>query len=110
MLHCAVLCAPVSPWLMHVFAACKYSLAGRKSRHDMCSNACGRDALKGYVKSIVLRNNTITGVRYRDDPTIMAWDLINEPFNPGDDTGKVLTVGTLHSFTSSRHLFLTAGI
>lgn len=52
----------------------------------------GRDALKGYVRSVVLRNNTITGVTYRDDPTIMAWDLVNEPFNPGDDTGKILTV------------------
>jgi hypothetical protein len=52
----------------------------------------GRNALKGYVRSVVLRNNTITGVTYRDDPTIMAWDLVNEPFNPGDDTGKVLTV------------------
>lgn len=40
----------------------------------------------------MLRNNTITGVTYRDDATIMAWDLVNEPFNPGDDTGKILTV------------------
>jgi hypothetical protein len=39
----------------------------------------------------VLRNNSLTGLRYCDDPTIMAWDLINEPFNPGDATGTVLT-------------------
>lgn len=54
-----------------------------------------RDALKRYIKKIVLRNNTITGVRYSEDPTIMAWDLINEPFNPGDDSGTVLTVRPL---------------
>lgn len=61
-----------------------------------------RDAFKGYVKSIVERNNSITGVRYCDDPTIMAWDLVNEPFNPGDDTGKILTVRSI----DTRHFTL----
>ena len=28
------------------------------------------------------RTNTITGIPYRDDPTIMAWQLANEP-RPG---------------------------
>ena len=46
------------------------------------------------MRSIVQRNNSMTGVRYCDDPTIMAWDLVNEPFNLGDDTGKVLTVSS----------------
>ena len=44
------------------------------------------------MKAIVLRNNTITGRLYKDDPTILAWDLVNEPFNPGDDSGEILTV------------------
>ena len=52
----------------------------------------GRDAFKKYVRSIVTRRNSITGRLYKDDPTIMAWDLANEPFAPGDNTGRNLTV------------------
>lgn len=32
-----------------------------------------------YVKAIVGRTNSITGKPYRDDPTIMAWQVCNEP-------------------------------
>ena len=63
-----------------------------------------RDAFKNYVRSIVLRNNTLTGRLYRDDPAILAWDLVNEPFNYGDDSGKVMTVSIL----IARLTFLTS--
>ena len=46
-----------------------------------------------FVTAIVLRKNSITGVLYRDDPTILAWDIANEPSNPGDETGDILQVG-----------------
>ncbi len=49
-----------------------------------------------FVTAIVLRKNSITGVLYRDDPTILAWDIANEPSNPGDETGDILQVG-LHA-------------
>jgi len=32
-----------------------------------------------YVGDMIARKNGITGVPYRDDPTIMAWELANEP-------------------------------
>lgn len=35
-----------------------------------------------YVEQIVSRTNTVTGQAYRNDPTIMAWQLANEP-RPG---------------------------
>ncbi len=35
-----------------------------------------------YVRTLILRKNTITGVAYKDDPTIMSWQLANEP-RPG---------------------------
>lgn len=34
---------------------------------------------KAWVAHVLNRRNTITGVRYKDDPTIFAWDLMNEP-------------------------------
>ncbi len=39
-------------------------------------------AYRNYIAMLVDRENTFTGVRYRDDPTIMAWQLGNEP-RPG---------------------------
>ncbi len=32
-----------------------------------------------YVRALVTRTNTVTGKRYVDDPTIMSWQLANEP-------------------------------
>ena len=37
------------------------------------------------------RRNTINGRLYKEDPTILAWDLANEPRNPGDPSSNVLT-------------------
>ena len=33
----------------------------------------------GHVRNIVSRTNRYTGVRYADDPTIMSWQICNEP-------------------------------
>jgi mannan endo-1,4-beta-mannosidase len=38
-----------------------------------------KDVYRSWVAHVLNRTNTITGVRYRDDPTIFAWDLMNEP-------------------------------
>ena len=35
-----------------------------------------------YIKYLVTRINTVTGIPYYDDPAIMAWELCNEP-RPG---------------------------
>lgn len=36
-------------------------------------------AFQAYIKMILTRKNTITGVVYSEDPTIMAVELANEP-------------------------------
>jgi len=36
-------------------------------------------AYKNYVSTFLNRKNTISGVVYRDDPTLMAVELMNEP-------------------------------
>jgi mannan endo-1,4-beta-mannosidase len=42
--------------------------------------ACSRcqNLYRAHVERVVTRTNGITGVPYREDPTIMAWELINE--------------------------------
>ena len=35
-----------------------------------------REAFKGYITSLLDRTNSLTGVRYGDDPTIMGWEIL----------------------------------
>ena len=49
-----------------------------------------RKCYRAWAKHIVTRRNPYTGRRYRDDPTIMTFELANEPRNRSDKTGKTL--------------------
>ncbi|KAG9448101.1 hypothetical protein H6P81_014229 [Aristolochia fimbriata] len=49
-----------------------------------------RSYFKTYLKTILTRKNTITGIEYRDDPTIFAWELMNEPRCMSDPSGDIL--------------------
>ena len=44
------------------------------------------------VATLITRRNHWNDLYYRDDPTIMGWELANEPHMPGDDSGNVLKV------------------
>ena len=46
------------------------------------ANAAAVQRFFGYVRMLIGRTNSVTGVVYRDDPTLMAWQLANEP-RPG---------------------------
>jgi mannan endo-1,4-beta-mannosidase len=37
------------------------------------------EMLNNHIKWAVSRVNTLSGIAYKDDPTIMAWELANEP-------------------------------
>ena len=49
------------------------------------SNPKAQALLRDYIKAVVTRTNSVTGKRYADDPTIMAWQLANEPRPGGSD-------------------------
>ena len=42
------------------------------------ADAAARAAYRAHVERLVGRTNAVTGIRYRDDPTILAWELMNE--------------------------------
>lgn len=48
------------------------------------------DAYKAYAKYVTHRLNPYTGLRYNEDPTIMAFELANEPRSRSDKTGRRL--------------------
>jgi mannan endo-1,4-beta-mannosidase len=53
--------------------------AGLGHHDDFYTDATIRGWFKDYIGHLLERTNTVTGVKYKNDPTIMAWDLANEP-------------------------------
>nr|BAK05001.1 predicted protein [Hordeum vulgare subsp. vulgare] len=56
-----------------------------------------------HIKRVLTRVNNLTGVAYKDEPTIFAWELINEPRVPSDLSGKTMQawVALMSSYVKS---------
>lgn len=62
-----------------------------RTRHRFYEPVSGSNVL--YVlQTILTRKNSITGIQYRDDPTIFGWELMNEPRCMTDASGDTLQV------------------
>ncbi len=60
--------------------------------HDLFyTDASVKALFRVYIIDFVNRINTLTGIAYKDDPTIMAWELANEA-RARSDAGAVLNV------------------
>ncbi|EEH56784.1 glycoside hydrolase family 5 protein, partial [Micromonas pusilla CCMP1545] len=59
-------------------------------QEDFFTSQLCRAWFKRFATHVLSRVNTITGVAYRDDPAIFAWELINEPRVLGDASGDIL--------------------
>ncbi|KAK4736716.1 hypothetical protein R3W88_000413 [Solanum pinnatisectum] len=60
------------------------------SDDDFFTNSMVKEFYKNYIKDVLTRVNKITNVAYKDDPTILSWELINEPRCPSDLSGKTI--------------------
>ncbi|XXG78842.1 hypothetical protein AAC387_Pa09g0018 [Persea americana] len=60
------------------------------SDDDFYRNPVVKSYYKNHVKAVLTRRNSITGVAYKDDPTIFAWELINEPRCQSDLSGTTI--------------------
>lgn len=72
--------------------------------HDaFYTDACAKTLYRDYVRAVLTRVNTYTGVAYKDDPTILAWQLANEPDCVTDTTGDTLAawLGEMAAFVKS---------
>ncbi len=43
------------------------------------ANAQCQTAFRACIRAVVERTNTLSGVPYKDDPTVFSWELANEP-------------------------------
>ncbi|XP_020231411.1 mannan endo-1,4-beta-mannosidase 7 [Cajanus cajan] len=60
------------------------------SEDDFFTNPLVKQYYKNHIKSVLTRRNNFTGVVYKDDPTIMAWELMNEIRCPSDQSGNTV--------------------
>lgn len=60
------------------------------SHDDFYTDRNIRQWYRNHISTIIHRINTLNGKAYKDDPTIFAWELANEPRCPSDPTGDTL--------------------
>lgn len=84
------------------------------SDDDFFTNSLVKGFYKNHIRTVLNRDNTITGVLYKNDPTIMAWELMNEPRCTSDPSGRTIQAWIMEmaSYVKSidRNHLLEAGL
>ena len=71
------------------------------SRHDdFYRDGRCRAAYWLWVEQLLERTNTVTGRAYKDDPTILAWELANEPRCPDVPNGEQLLLSWIYEMAT----------
>jgi mannan endo-1,4-beta-mannosidase len=52
---------------------------GRNKHHEFFTAPELKQAYRDWVAHVISRKNSVNGRLYRDDPTVFAWELANEP-------------------------------
>jgi mannan endo-1,4-beta-mannosidase len=68
--------------------------------NDFYSDSSAKNAFKNWLQAIVTRRNPLTGISYAQDPTILAWEIANEPRCPGDPSGTRLLTNWLNEISA----------
>ena len=76
--------------------------SGTASSHDdFYTDANCRAWYKNHISAVLNRVNTFNGRIYREDPTVLAWELANEPRCVSDPTG-----GTLEAWITEMSAYI----
>lgn len=84
-----------APWLetvnLHTLVSGTPDYALYQRYHDLFyTNPHAREWYQRYVEQMLFRVNRYTGRRYKDDATILLWELANEPRCESDPSGQTL--------------------
>ncbi|XWS45453.1 hypothetical protein CRYUN_Cryun15aG0137800 [Craigia yunnanensis] len=84
------------------------------SDDDFFRNPVVKGYYKNHVKTVLNRYNSFTGMHYKNDPTIMAWELMNEPRCTSDSSGRTIQAWIMemasHVKSIDRNHLLEAGL
>jgi mannan endo-1,4-beta-mannosidase len=69
-------------------------------------DAKAQDLFRHYLRALVGRTSSVTGKPYRDDPTIMAWQLANEPRPGGSDAFGVPNLPTYYRWIAETSAYI----
>ncbi len=78
--------------------------SGTASSHDhFYTDANCRSWYQNHIATVLNRVNSLTGVVYKDDPCIFAWELANEPRCQSDGSGDTLQewIETMSAYVKS---------
>ncbi|OMO64742.1 Glycoside hydrolase, family 5 [Corchorus olitorius] len=84
------------------------------STDSFFSNPIIKDYYKAYIKAILNRKNSLSGVKYSNEPAIFAWELMNEPRCESNSSAPILQawISEMAAFVKSldqKHL-VTVGL
>jgi mannan endo-1,4-beta-mannosidase len=82
----------------------------RPNKDAIITDAGGRRAFQAFVAYVLARRNTTNGVLYRDDPSILAWELINEPNLGAPGFGDWLVAMTAHTRSLDPNHLVSLGV
>lgn len=68
----------------------QYATWAGSSATDFYTNTSMKQTYKNYVASWINRTNTVTGVKYKEDPTIFSWQLTNEARGQNGESANVV--------------------
>jgi regulation of enolase protein 1 (concanavalin A-like superfamily) len=72
-------------WTGKVAKPCDFSIYNSSQMQNALTDSTVKTAIKSYFSMILNRVNTVTGIAYKNEPAIMAWEIANEPSARGNN-------------------------
>ncbi len=102
-----------SPWPASAYDPYWYLGGGNVSipnKDAILTNQTAKAYFKNFIQYVLFRTNSLNQVVYKDDPVIMAWEVINEPnVIDGVFSNWLIEMGNFIHSNDTKHL-LTVGI
>ena len=73
---------------------------GLQNLNDFYRDARAKTTFQNWIRAVITRPNAMTNLVYADDPTILAWEIANEPRCPSEPPGSQLLTDWLDEMST----------